>query len=557
MAKSQAKNVERRTIRERSRSEVAESSGGSSFDGFIGSAVVVVVAALLALATHMFWPKMLSSDVPRAITPLGLPKLTELPQFGGESEERMLWGTYRPGCYLGLRMRRPQSILVGLMWFDPLKAARAPPNDIGLRHWAQEGDKLAKYGWRYHDGSTFGQQEILDGEVRLVTDFVKSSAEGSGYGGDWALRIRASRKPTAEPLATGEGPGKISLVFYVAHEDIAGASDWRLGGRSSEEGAALLAGVDDLIGEWGLHTGGSASTGKLRAFGVKTAHMHNLTDLVKGNLRVRGTGRGKQKARYPELPEDVEDGANILMFQLTTALPLDAEFVLLSSPKHGQVLPESKAQRLEGLRGAKLEALVESKVAEFQERFGRTFELKPWQDASGDKMKAGMQEMAQAALSNTLGAMGYFYGQSLVNSKAEGGRVMEYWPTALYTAVPSRSFFPRGFLWDEGFHQLLVQQWDPQISRSALAHWLDLLNTDGWIPREQILGEEARARVPSEFVVQASTPDSPLAHPPPLFLLLPLLPHTPGGGLLLPMIFYLGFPPTHPLPLSLLTFPDM
>lgn len=35
------------------------------------------------------------------------------------------------------------------------------------------------------------------------------------------------------------------------------------------------------------------------------------------------------------------------------------------------------------------------------------------------------------------------------------------------------------------------RRWDAKLSMDIIGHWLDLINIDGWIPREQILGAEA------------------------------------------------------------------
>jgi mannosyl-oligosaccharide glucosidase len=140
-------------------------------------------------------------------------------------------------------------------------------------------------------------------------------------------------------------------------------------------------------------------------------------------------------------------------------------------------------------------------------------------------------EFAQSLLSNLLGGIGYFYGSNLVDTSDQSQyeeeaintpthsinqhtKPVSTKPTELFSCVPSRSVFPRGFLWDEGFHQLLVLDWDLDLSIEIMQSWLALMDENGWIAREYILGPEARSKVPTEF--QIMYPHH--ANPPTLYL---------------------------------------
>ena len=201
------------------------------------------------------------------------------------------------------------------------------------------------------------------------------------------------------------------------------------------------------------------------------------------------------------MPKDFPEGsANFIVHQVTAELPLEMEVLYQS---------ESNFERKDQLTGPVFQEDITRHLNNFAVKFDETFKLKQ------KGFPTDQIHFAQAVLSNMLGGIGYFYGSSLVKSRyTQPDEVLSYWDAPLYTAVPSRSFFPRGFLWDEGFHNLLIEKWDQRLSMDIIGHWLDLMNVEGWIPREQILGPEARARVPPEFVIQYNEN----ANPPTLFL---------------------------------------
>lgn len=144
-------------------------------------------------------------------------------------------------------------------------------------------------------------------------------------------------------------------------------------------------------------------------------------------------------------------------------------------------------------------------------------------------------DFSKSLFSNLIGGIGYFYGDQVIDrsyaseydeenegfwqetaeARARNEQKVEG-PYELFTAVPSRPFFPRGFLWDEGFHLLPILDFDPELTMQIVSSWFNLMDEDGWIGREQILGNEARSKVPGEFQVQYPH----YANPPTLFMVI-------------------------------------
>lgn len=169
--------------------------------------------------------------------------------------------------------------------------------------------------------------------------------------------------------------------------------------------------------------------------------------------------------------------------------------------------------------GETLSTELIKKENEFNARFEKTFHLKQ-KGFSHSEI-----EFAQFLLSNMLGGIGYFHGTSVMDKSHPPMQDEESFmgepirpelapAQTLFTATPSRPFFPRGFYWDEGFHQLLIGEWDNDLSLDIIKHWTELIDENGWVAREQILGEEARSKVPAEFQTQFHH----YANPPTLYL---------------------------------------
>eukprot|EP00002_Diphylleia_rotans_P002326 TRINITY_DN1147_c0_g2_i3.p1 TRINITY_DN1147_c0_g2~~TRINITY_DN1147_c0_g2_i3.p1 ORF type:complete len:651 (-),score=111.80 TRINITY_DN1147_c0_g2_i3:660-2612(-) len=432
------------------------------------------------------------------------------------------WGTYRPNLYFGLRTKTsPETVQMGMMWFGGNQL-----NEI--RHDCNMDNKGVHYNWVRHDGRRFGQQEITDQSngVKLQTTYINPK----GLDDQWLAQISGD---------VSAKKNRATIVIYFSIDNGGQFTHPRRFSKSGLGNSFSLSGSSSAIGDFDLEINkftesplepvqlpeqigdmfedGTMEPEKVSYVGMKLPNARKQESWEAQNILKNALSQ-EMSRRYMYVENQMANSNRVLKMRTmseVSGIPLElpnrfdarstfAAFAIHVQGKFQLTIRLRRNTEVEPIPISEIEQLILKSERQFDERFENMFNLSESTHANSHVT------VGRAALSNLLGGIGYFHGDYVVRT-SNGGVRMEG-PAQLLTGVPSRSFFPRGFLWDEGFHQLIMQQWDKDISQEIISSWMSLIDSDGWLPREQILGAEARSKVPKEFQAQKSD----IANPPTL-----------------------------------------
>lgn len=394
---------------------------------------------------------------------------------------------------------------------------------------------MAGYGWEEYDVRHGGRQVIHDAgnSLDLTIDFVK--VPGGSHGGNWAARIKGTPRDDAPKdllttiifYAGMEGLG--TLEFENERNDLGHEGTLTLTGNTMELGAFKIDITENLRNKHPSRThpsfdlkplhktlAGSMQLPPEALWQAKQAIFMNMKQWIDSLVEQYGEQQMAPPSQAFTIANDIKAG-NLHIVQKVYQGPFEFDIFFNSGSSDVSINVGTLTDAISQASGT------------FQSKFSKVF--KPRGPFSGTQYRKFAEEM----LSNLVGGIGYFYGDSLVDrsyapeydeenegfweetEQARARAQISQDPEAeLFTSVPSRPFFPRGFLWDEGFHLIPIAEWDMDLTLEIVQSWFNLMDEDGWIAREQILGAEARSKVPPEFQVQYPH----YANPPTLFMIL-------------------------------------
>ncbi|KAI9711273.1 MAG: Processing alpha glucosidase I [Bogoriella megaspora] len=407
---------------------------------------------------------------------------------------------------------------------------------LDLRHTCEQHEGMAGYGWDEYDIRNGGRQTIHDAGnfLDVTTEFVKVP-EGN-HGGNWGVRIKGIPRDDAPPAL------KTAVFFYAGTDGLGQLEATDDEEEVGYEGAVAFNGETADLGKFkiditkGLESNNhpQSSHPAYKEKPLDRTFVHSL------QVPPEATWQSKPLA-FASMKTTID--AYVEQYSEERLPPPSQVYTIQHSPGPGNMhfvqkvfegafefdVLYSAADASRAMTSESVTNRITAAAQSFKERFAQVLNPRP------PFSKTEFDTFSKSLFSNLLGGIGYFYGDALIDRSYASEYDEEnegFWeeteearsrneqklegPYELFTSIPSRPFFPRGFLWDEGFHLLPILDWDVDLTLEIIKSWFNLMDEDGWIGREQILGPEARTKVPVEFQVQYPH----YANPPTLFFVL-------------------------------------
>ena len=425
--------------------------------------------------------------------------------FSNKHRNKYLWGTYKPNLYFSLKEKLEKTNVFGLMWYSISEKMNKMDFEEILRHECNQKDNI-KYFWHYHNGIDYGHEELIDEieNVNLNIKFVKREYDEENQSWDTEISVKNIKNNNVNKE-------NIGLILYFALENF----------QVSEKTFYKIEKENDL--EYKINL---MKYGKLNAYMKISLDKESLKNEkiiyseyqkyrrdYTQNWRIKQyiinelgdiqKEKKKKEIKYSFLPFDEQGSTkqpNVIAIQFV--LPLasnEYKFNINFSTKENNIPSKTELQNL---------FILKEKL--FKEKFSSIFEIKNTQIE-----KTKIRKLSEEALSNILGGIGYFYGDislKIEEEEEENNYEKLKEKKGLFTGTPCRSFFARGFLWDEGFHNIIISKWDIKLSMDIINSWLNTMSINGYIPREQIRGFESENQVSKDFIAQ----NVKIANPPSL-----------------------------------------
>ena len=355
---------------------------------------------------------------------------------------------------------------------------------------------MAGYGWTAYDARKGGTQIINDtgNNLDLINYFVKISHDE--HYGNWGLKVKGF------PRTNVNDRQKTAMIFYLGSEDPVSNIKCEVVHRTGSSNSDVVCkGTTTALGSFKLEASSRQSASNnfaktsLKSMMVPTDAIWKAKSLFTDELKAGDSQDGM-------ISDNVGEG-NLHFIHSKSGGEFELDIMFSAEL-------EAEAMELGSLTNG-----IENALSMFNKRFDLVYAPQP------PFQSEQYVKFSKSLLSNLMGGLGYFYGSSKVDispvsegnetsqdlgeeaALAQGHAIVEETgPYQLFSTVPSRPFFPRGFLWDEGFHLMVILVWDLDLALEIVSSWFDLIDENGWIAREQILGPEARSKVPLEFQTQ-------------------------------------------------------